>query len=216
MPCFLHLIKLHKLNHYVLPQGSDMVIIVNFSSTESFVSVDDFSQTEFHERIKKHKVYRIAFSFVFYGVFNVFDILHTFNSDCFQIGFDGKNVFSTFANIQALNTGSFISYTIFPQCCPNVYRKVFQYIKKGFKLLVPLNFCLEKRVTCELLWKRLGFDSVRELEIATRTAVREIGDDTVYRVMRIGNMDFMQVLNKFQNVLCDLSKKLCMKDNFIN
>ena len=83
----------------------------------------------------------LQFNFIHFDYYTTIEqIIYSFDLDCCQLAFDGYNIYSSYSNIQSLNTGSFISYACGPKMAKYNLKRLFKYIDKNFILLVPSNF----------------------------------------------------------------------------
>ena len=71
---------------------------------------------------------------------SLFDVLHGFDIDCCQIGFNGVDCFCTPACMQSLNTGSFISYSVTRDSVSRVISRIFKYVSRGYTFLFPKDY----------------------------------------------------------------------------
>ena len=155
---FINIIENHGFQYYeqVSKDKNCIDIYVKFNSETTYVS--HLRDKECNEKLMKYEQDWLHFHFIFnQGRCLVFDILHCFDFDCCQIGYDGKNVFSTFANIQALNTNTFIHYSM--KFGSYEHERIFKYIAKGFNLIVPKNLKFRKYDNCGKYWKKFVYSS---------------------------------------------------------
>jgi hypothetical protein len=90
-------------------------------------------------------------------------ILHVFDLDCCMVGYNGQRVLSTWSFIQALNTGTMISYKLVEneKDARHYLPRAMKYSKRGFKLLVPDSASDEH---CDNLTRRIAKDDDDEFD----------------------------------------------------
>ena len=81
---------------------------------------------------------KFSFQFIWNSVWaEPIHILHAFDLDCVQIGFDGKQVLSSLGNMYSLKTGTFISYAASNHMSERSVNRIFKYISRGFLYISP-------------------------------------------------------------------------------
>lgn len=71
----------------------------------------------------------------------------TLDQDCCQIGFNGKQVLTTYSWIQSINTGTFMNYHLmdYNLLTQHTQNRIEKYIKRGFSFLHPKKYDYKKR-----------------------------------------------------------------------
>lgn len=116
-------------------------LYVNFSELSS--RVDTKLSSKENEVIIKEEGFWTQFQFIWIGEgYKPWSILHIFDLDCCQIGFDGKNVLSTFAFLQSITTNTMINYKLLNNSfmINTFLPRTQKYSNRGFELIVPHNF----------------------------------------------------------------------------
>lgn len=88
----------------------------------------------------------IKFQFIWYDDnFTREKLLNIFDLDCCQVGYDGRQVLSTYAFVQSITTRTTINYKLVnsKKDVETFQPRTVKYVKRGFSLLVPKAFICE-------------------------------------------------------------------------
>ena len=116
-------------------------LFINFANLPSKVSNKLTGKD--NEIIIKQEGFWTQMQFIWIGEgFKPWSILHIFDLDCCQVGFDGDNVVSKFAFLQSITTNTMINYKLLNNSfMKNTFLpRTKKYSKRGFQLIVPHNF----------------------------------------------------------------------------
>ena len=120
-------------------------------------------------------------------------ILHAFDLDCVQIGFDGKQVVSSLGNMYSLKTGTFMSYTASNHMTERSVRRIFKYISSGFLYISHRKFSF-KHITHPNYVHAFNdrYIDVQDLKQMVAVAIR--------KELALGIIDdFLQIITKIKN-----------------
>ena len=179
-----------KIKYFNNTHFSQEKIIQNFYF-DNFLTVDAFPPKEETLEVKQKKFLReetqknmknnmqekiyLKFQFVYIqnGVDNINSILHCFDLDCTQIGYDGNNFVCTWAFTQALATGTILNYELKNYLNEYVKKRINKYYNRGFNVLVPASFNIN-------LWT----EDINEV-VVQRKELEEIRNLIIF----LGNLD---------------------------
>ena len=189
-------------------------LYINFAKSPSKVS-DKLTAKDNEAIIKKEGLWT-QMQFIWIGEgYKPWSLLHIFDLDCCQVGFDGSNVVSTYAFLQSITTNTMINYKLLNNSfMKNTYLpRIQKYSKRGFDLIVPHNFKIntfikdpndkEHKRTSESINKKRG----KVLERLFIHFTLEIG--VMYGDGGFGlNNDCLGVRRNFIKILQDMGGKI--------
>lgn len=93
------------------------------------------------EYLQKNKYIKFQFIYLENSINSINNILHNFDFDCKQIGFDGNNFICTSAFVQSLATNTILNYGLRNYYLnPSVKKQIYKYYNIGFNIIVPTPF----------------------------------------------------------------------------
>eukprot|EP01083_Nonionella_stella_P047299 126578_1 len=132
------------IQHKNPPNSAGRVVInnlfVNFTTLRSKVIFPSKNKT-YDERMKKQNErmmekegFWTKMQFIWMGnKQQPWSVLHAFDLDCCQIGYDGAHVVSTYAFVQSITTNTMVSYKLIN----DLSIRICKYMRRDFELLVP-------------------------------------------------------------------------------
>eukprot|EP01084_Bolivina_argentea_P083558 151287_1 len=128
-------------------------VYVNFSENKSVISnslidksggVDEELFEIVHKTIEEEGFWT-DLQFIYLGLYEHWSVLHLFDLDCCQIGFDGAHVLCTYAFLQSINTQTMINYKLTNNTylINTIAKRSIKYSGKGFNLICPMKFDID-------------------------------------------------------------------------
>eukprot|EP01083_Nonionella_stella_P026162 72020_1 len=120
-------------------------IYVNFTANQSVVDPDIINYLEPIKVLNtiKDEAFWTQFQFIWTGAeYRDWSVLHIFDLDCSQIGFNGRDVLCTHAFVQSINTNTMINYkmTNHKLLIDSFSPRIIKYHGRGFNLITPTAF----------------------------------------------------------------------------
>ena len=137
----------------------------------------------------------IHFQFIWIGeAFLPWTILHIFDIDCCQIGFDGEQLLCTPAFLEAIKTQTIINYKT-NMYCNRFSQRLRKYNQRNFSILLPINFYRDETRKNQIEKKK---EAKKIIHLCYKENGNSIDDLYVYGLQL--NQDYFNIRKMFVDI----------------